>query len=193
MNFLKKRSTAVIVFLAVVGIFSFLGSRRSLNSACREAESAFFDRSLLQQERAYSCPADHLENCVALSNRLLSVLSPEEPWQEAYNSLKLARRSLDDALEARDIALAADAYQAMKEAVEQVERTRAKGAQPVSSHDDYDSILSDLTSALQAASEDAYSRHLQAFQKSVLDRFPANILLHLTGVQAPEPFPGEKT
>ena len=176
MSILKKRSTAIVIFIVVVALFSFLGARRSLNRACRQAEAAFFDRSLLKADGAYSAPADHLENCVALTNRLLSVIGKDGPWADAYEAVMTARAALDSALQARDISAAGEANQRLAEAVAQVEAVKAAGAALDNSYDDYDA-------------NSAYSDHILSFREDELSAFPANILRHLTGVKAPETFP----
>ena len=189
MIILKKRSIAVVIFVIVVVLFSFLGCRRSLNKACRQAEAAFFDKSLLRADGGYSAPADHLENCVDLSNRLLSVIGTDGAWKDAYDAVKAARSDLLDALESRDISAINAANQALVEAVAQVEAVKAAGAPIPESHDDYDKIVSDFHSAQSELDDSAYSSHILAFRDDVLSAFPANILCHLTGVQAPETFP----
>lgn len=189
MRMLKKRSTAVVVLVIVVVLFSWIGCRRSLGKACRETEAAFFDRSLLQEEGAYSCPADHLENCVDLSNRLLSVLGQDEAWEEVRLSLQQARRALADALQAKDIPAAGQALEALSGAVAQAEETRSMGVPLAESYDDADAILGEFHAAAQAARDDAYARHVAAFEEKVLRAFPTRFLLPLTGVRAPATFP----
>ena len=189
MSILKKRSTATVVFVVVVVLFSFLGCRRSLNKACRQAEAAFFDKSLLKADGGYSAPADHLENCVDLSNRLLSVIGTDGQWSGAYDAVKAARSDLLDALDARDIPAIGAANQALVDAIAQVEAAKAAGAPLPESHDDYDKIVSDFHSAQDELESSAYSSHIQTFRDDVLSAFPTSILRRLTGVSAPETFP----
>ena len=189
MGLLKKRSTAIVIFVVVVVLFSFLGCKRSLNKACREAEEAFFDKSLLKADGGYSAPADHLENCVDLSNRLLSVIGTDGEWADAYNAVKDARSGLIDALEARDISAIGEANQALAKAVAQVEAAKAAGAPMPESYDDYDKIVSDFHGAQAALDDSAYNDHILAFRDKVLSAFPAGLLRHVTGVAAPETFP----
>ena len=189
MGLFKKRSTAIVIFVIVVVLFSFLGCRRSLNKACRQAEAAFFDKSLLKADGGYSAPADHLENCVDLSNRLLSVIGTDGQWSGAYEAVKAARSDLLDALEARDIPAIGAADQALVDAVAQAEDVKASGAPMPESHDDYDKIVADFHSAQNELDSSAYSSHILAFRDEVLSAFPTDLLRRLTGVQAPETFP----
>ena len=189
MDFFKKRSVAIAVFVVVVAVFTFVGAHRSLNRACRQAEAAFFDASLLQAEDYHTCPGDQLSFCVDYANRLLSVIGQDGPWAEPYEALRAARRDLDNALKARDIPAVAAANQALVEAVSQVEAAADSGAPLPESHDDYDAIVSDFHSAQSVLADPAYSEHILAFREDVLGGFPASILRYLTSVKAPETFP----
>lgn len=190
MDFFKKRSTAICVFVAVVVLFSLIGCHLSLGRACRRAEDAFFDRSLLRDRGGYSCPGDHLENCADLANRLLSVVgSHNEPYAEVYEQLRAARLGLIDALDSRDIPAIGAANQALAEAVEAVRAVNASGAALSDSYDDFDAIVSDFDSAQAALDNNAYNDYILAFRDDVLGRFPTDFLRHLAFVDAPETFP----
>ena len=189
MSLLKKRSFAIVVFVIVVILFTLLGSHLSLDRACRRAEAAFFDKSLLQAEDYHTCPGEQLDYCVDYANRLLSVIGTDGEWSGAYEALRTARLELIDALDARDIPAIGRADQALEEAVQAVETLVRDGAELPESHDDYDAIISDLHSAQALLDDSAYSDHILAFRERVLTPFPANILRHLTGVRAPETFP----
>ncbi len=189
MSFLKKRSVAIAIFVLAVALFTFLGARRSLDRACREAEGAFFDRSQLHAEGYYTCPGDQLEGCVKLANRLLSVIGTDGDWAGAYASLADARAALDEALDERDIPAIGAANQALAEAVQAVEAVKDAGAPLPESHDDYAAIISDFHAAQVVLDDPAYNEHILAFREDVLAPFPAELLRHLTGVRAPETFP----
>lgn len=190
MDFFKKRSTAIGVFVVVVILFSLIGCHLSLGRACRKAEAAFFDRSLLRDAGSYSCPGDHLKNCADLANRLLSVVGGDnEPYAGAYEQLRAARLDLLDALESRDIPAAGAASQSLAEAVEAVKAVKASGAALSESYDDYEQIIADLDGAQAALDNNGYNDYILAFREDVLDRFPTGLLRHLAFVDAPETFP----
>ncbi len=189
MEFFKKRSTAIGIFVIVVVLFTLIGSHRSLNRVCRQAEDAFFDKSLLHAQDYHTCPGEQLSYCVDDANRLLSVIGSDGAWTEPYEALASARRDLADALDARDIPAIGTASQALAQAVQEVEAAKDSGAVLPDSHDDYATIISDLRSALALADNSAYADHILAFREDVLDVFPANVLRRLTGVRAPETFP----
>ncbi len=173
----------------MVVVFSLVGSHLSLTKACREAEAAFFDRSLLHADGYYTCPGDQLTARVDLTNRLLSVIGSDGQWAGTYETLRDARAALIQALDSRDIPAIAQANEQLETAVLEV-RTMAEGGAPLDdSHDDWEAILSDLASAQALVDDPAYNEHILAFREEVLSPFPANILRHLTGVRAPETFP----
>ena len=189
MNFLKKRSTAIVIFVVVVVLFSLVGCRLSLDKACRKAEAAFFDRDLLQAEDYHTCPAEQLQHCVDYATRLLAVIGTDGPWSDAYEALVQARLGLMDALDAKNIPDAGTANQALAEAVADVEAVYESGAPLPASYDDIDAILSDFYGAQATLDDPAYSDHILAFRDKELGAFPANILRRLLGVKTPETFP----
>lgn len=189
MSLLKKRSFAICVFVVTVIVFTLIGSHLSLERACRKAEAAFFDKSLLQSDDYHTCPGEQLDYCVDYANRLLSVIGTDGEWAGPYEALRAARLGLIDALEARDIPAIGEADQALTEAVQAVENVVRDGGALPDSHDDYDAIIDDFHGAQAVLDDPAYSEHILAFRDQVLGRFPANILRHLTGVRTPETFP----
>lgn len=189
MHILKRRSVAVAVFVLVVIASTLIGSHRSLNRVCRQAEDAFFDRNLLRGDGHYTCPGDQVKASLALANRLLSVIGTDGEWSEVYSDLVRARVALDEAMTARDIPAIAAANRSLTESVQAVERLVDAGAPLADSHDDYAAIVSDFASAQAVLDDSKYNEHVLAFRENVLAPFPANILLRLTGVKAPEIFP----
>lgn len=188
MEFFKKRSTAVAVFVVTVIVFTLIGSHLSLSRACKQVEDAFFDKTLLQEDGYYTCPGDQLENCVKLANRLLSVIGSDGEWAEAYANLRDRRLALDAALESRDIALLFEETSLFMDAVADVEAVRDGGASLPDSYDDFDAIISDIYSAQAEAADPAYNNHVQAFIDGTLAVFPTNILRRLTGVKLPDAY-----
>ena len=189
MNFFKQRKNAIAVFVAVVVLFSLIGCHLSLSRAVHRAEAAFFDKTLLRTDGYYTCPADQLEICVALSNRLLSVIGQDGQWAGVYDGLNSSRLALDGALRDRDIKRIASTNQSLVEAVAAVEATVASGAVLPDSNDDYDAIIADFHSAQSVLDNNAYNAHIMAFWKDTLTPFPTNILRHLAFVAPPETFP----
>ncbi len=189
MELFKKRSTAIAVFVLVVAVFTLIGSHLSLNRACRKAEAAFFDASLLDAEGYYTCPGDQVQYSLDYATRLLTVIGSDGAWADAYQALRQARLALTDAFEAQDIPAIGTADQALAEAVEAVKAVKASGAALPDSYDDYDAIIAGFDGAQATLADPAYNEHILAFREDVLGGFPANILRRLTGVQAPETFP----
>ena len=188
MNFFKKRRNAVAVFVVVVILFSLIGAHRSIRGICRQAEDAFFDKSLLHQDGYYTCPADQLKNCLALTNRLLSVIGSDGQWEAAYTDLYNNRLALDKALAGRDIPDIFITNVSLIDAVAQVEAVKTAGAPLPDSYDDFDAIVSDFYSAEAEAADPAYNAHIQNFIADTLSAFPTNILRRLTFVPLPDSY-----
>ena len=189
MELLKKRGTAIAVFVVIVIAFTLIGCHRSLGRACRQVEEAFFTRGMLSDYGAYTAPADQLENCVRLSNRLLSVIN-DEAHAAHYEAVLEARQALDDALASRRIGAIYDANAALVAAVsaldEQVGSTGAAGL-PLSS-DDYGAIIQDLNSAQRVLNESPYNDYAETFIEETVRRFPTDILRVLSFTALPEKF-----
>ncbi|MCD7844788.1 MAG: hypothetical protein LUG57_02865 [Oscillospiraceae bacterium] len=188
MEALKKRQTAVIIFVLVVVLFTLIGCHRSLTKACDEIEAAFFDKTQLAAEGYYTRPGDQLENCVKYANRLLSVINAADWSDQVYDALTQARQALADALDDGDISDIYDANQALVAAVEAVESLVNAGAALPESSDDYDTILADFYSAQSVAANSAYNDYVDEFTGPTLRAFPTNILRRLAFVSAPEKF-----
>ena len=189
MDFFKKRSTAIAVFVIVAAAFSLIGSRLSLERACRRAEAAFFDADLLDVDGYYTCPGDQLAYSVDYATRLLTVIGRDGAWADAYEALVQARLGLMDALDAKNIPDIAAADQALAEAVASVRAVRASGAPMPDSYDDYDEIIAGFEGAQTVLEDPAYSSYILAFREKELGAFPANVLCRLLGVRMPETFP----
>lgn len=68
MSALKKRRTAIAVFVVVVIVFSLLGCHRSLSRRVREVEDTFFADQL-------TAPATQLNEAAKYANRILSAVN----------------------------------------------------------------------------------------------------------------------
>ena len=189
MGFLKKRQTAVAVFVVVVAAFSLIGCHRSLGREVRRVERAFFDKALLTSYNAYTAPAEQLENCLKLSNRLLSVINGADALDGEYAAVASARQALSDALSAGDISDIYDANTVLAEAVSSVEgQISAGGVTLPESSDDYRAIVSDFGSAQRVAAQSPYNDHVDGFIAGTVNRFPTNILRALSFTPLPEKF-----
>ena len=188
MDLFKRRSTAVVIFVVTVVLFSLIGCHLSLSRACRAAESAFFDRTRLVDYGSHTAPADQLEDCVKYANRLLSVINGSSALTEEYDALYKARQDLADALEGRDISDIAAANAALTAAVEAVDARVKAGAALPPSNDDYDAIVSDYFSAQRVAASSGYDDYIDDFIRTDIRPFPTNILRPLCFVSMPEKF-----
>lgn len=197
MEMLKKRKTALWIFIAVVLVFTWIGSHRSLAKLCDSAEELFFDRELLIEERKtmdltdgsalpvegyYSAPADHLKNCADYANRILSLIN-DDVSEDVYNEIRDSRRDLVDALAARDIS---DIFDAQTELYAQV--TQLDEQVITNNYDDFNSVYTDFINANHAAENSGYNQIIDHIMTTELGQFPANLLRVLTGVEPPEKY-----
>ena len=187
MNILKKRQTAVIVFVVVVIAFTLIGAHRSINKLCRSAENAFFEKGVLTDYDYYTVPYDHIDNILGYTNRLLSVIN-SDAFTEEYAAVSAARVQLRTAGESRDISDIYDAVEAVRTAVDDVEAAVQAGAELPPSNDSYDDIMSNLIAALQNLENCPYNQYIEDFSDAKLRAFPTNILRVFSGVKAPERF-----
>lgn len=188
MDFFKKRKNAVTIFIIVVIVFTLLGCHRSLSKKCREAEEAFFDKTPLVSYGAYTAPADHLENCVRLANRLLSVIGGSEEFTNGYSAVLSARQLLSDALASGDISDIYDANQLLVLAVSAVDAQVQLGAKLPESNDDYYAIISDFNEAQRVVSESPYNDYVDDFIRTNVKPFPTGLLRVLSFTRLPEKF-----
>ena len=188
MEFLKKRGSAIVIFAAVVVVFSLLGCHRSLSKACRSVEEGFFTPENNATDNYYTCPGDQLGYCVKYANRLMAVISGCDELTENYAAVRDARQALDETLQGGGISDVYQANEALKKAVSDVEAQVSAGAQLPQTNDDYDTIVSDFTSAEALAARSGYNDSVDSFVRNTINVFPTDILRALTGVKLPEKF-----
>lgn len=205
MKILQNRKFAIVVFIAVVVVWTLLGSHHSLSRLSAQVEDAFFDKEVLSELRAefqeaqsrgfdglgsytlvmegyYSAPAAHLEDCVDYANRILSLIKDDVP-DETYNEIYESRRALIAALESRDISDIYDAQAQLYDYIMQLEENNV-----TNNYDDFISVRVDFLNADDTTKESGYNQCVDYFMITEMNRFPANILRHLTSVDMPEKY-----
>ena len=186
MELLKKRRTAVTVFVAVVVVFSLIGCHRSLTKEIRRVESLFFVVEHDDARSYYTCPGDQLEAAVKYAARLETVISGHVD-DEVYTALDSARTGLATALELRDISDIYDANEALKTAVSAVEEAAA-GLDLSDSYDSYDDIIAGFDGAQNTVEKSGYNDSIDAFRADTLQRFPTGLLRIASLTRLPEKF-----
>lgn len=178
MSALKKRRTAIAVFVVVVIVFSLIGCHRSLSRRVREVEDTFFSEQL-------TAPATQLNEAAKYANRILSAVNGAVD-EALYTAVADSRRDLLDALDARDIAAAHEATFALAAAVDQA--AQAAGGQTLDTTEDLASLLTDFDGAMRVACNSDYNLEVEQFMETVASRFPTNILRRIAFVAMPEGF-----
>lgn len=188
MAFFKSRKTAIVIFVAVVLVFSVIGCHRSLSKACRDVEDAFFDRAALADYGARTAPGEQLDECLKYANRLLSVINGSDVLTEGYAAVRDARQALSDALVSRDISDIYAANAALAAAVDGVDAQVKAGADLPPSSDDYDTIIEGFRGAQRVTAESPYNMYVDDFVQHTVRAFPTNILRTVSFVSLPERF-----
>ena len=188
MEFLKKRQTAIIIFIVVVIAFSLFSAHRSINKLCRNAEQAFFEKGALTDYDYYTVPYDHLENALNYANRLLSVINNSDELSEYYSAVLTDRQALSDAMAGGSISSMYDAAAALNDDITALDAVVQSGVTLPQSNDDYSDIMTSLTGALRAAMDSPYNQYIDDFSADTLKNFPTNILRAVSFVSAPEKF-----
>ena len=205
LKILQNRKFSIAVFILVVIVFTLLGSHRSLSRLSAQVEEAFFRKELLAQRREelldaqsrgfdgpgepslvmegyYSAPASQLEDCADYANRILALIK-DDVSEDIYNSIYESRRALVTALESRDISDIYDAHSALYESILALD-----GNTVTNNFDDFDSAQLDFLNASSLAEESGYNQCVDYFMLTEMDRFPTNVLRHLTSVDMPEKY-----
>lgn len=200
MKILQNRKFAVAVFVVVVIVWTLLGSHHSLSRLSAQMEEAFFNKDVLSAKREnlegytslgdhgllaegyYSCPSANLEDCVNYSNRILSLIK-DDVSNETYNEIYESRRSLIAALESRDISDIYDAHALLYKHIMHLEENTV-----TNNYDDFVSVRTDFQNASNSVEKSGYNQCVDLFMITEMNRFPANILRHLTSVDMPEKY-----
>lgn len=174
----KNRRTAIAVFVVVVIVFGLLGCHRSLNRRCRAVEQGFFSGEL-------TAPATQLNEAAKYANRILAVINGELD-DSLYTAVLDTRMALLDALEAENIAASVTASRDLTAAIDAVQ-SAAEG-HAFESVEDIDALFDNFHGAMRAAQNSSYNEDVEHFMETVANRFPTNIVRHITLVDMPERF-----
>ena len=98
MKVLKQRKTAVIIMIAIIVIFTFIGVTKSLNSISKDIEKTFYSGVYNESEEYTEVSiASQLENRIDASLGLLSIASASDEYAMEAESLRNARHELIEA------------------------------------------------------------------------------------------------
>lgn len=181
MKFFKNRAVAVLLALLVVAGSTLLNTQIRLSEKCRQVEDGFY-ASETGSKSIYAYLGDRLD----AANGLWTILINHDA--EAAAALNQARSALLGVYDARDIAGMYGANNALQQAFDKAAAAVA-GYDLTSSESD---ALNDYTISFAGAQKmidkSGYNTVVLDFTRTTYEKFPANLLAPLVGVEAPELF-----
>jgi len=163
MEFLKKRSTARIVLIAVIVVFTVIGVNMSAARVVRHTEKQFYDGVYIRAEKYTEAAIDgHLQKRAQAALGLLTLVSDEPGLEKEAASLREAREAL---LSARSIGEKYEANVLLERAYTEA---ADKLPESVREGESAKSYLSALSGAQSAIERSAYNAAAQAANESIL-------------------------
>lgn len=180
---LRKRSTAVIIAVAVIIIGTLFGVHRSVGSETSKIEAQFYDGVYLKEEK-YTQPSIQSQ-LDKRADAALGLLSVGNKYAFAADAAELLRSARQELLDADAILEKYAANVKLEKAWKQLYETLAAhtGDLPAS----VDSYASTLGGAQGVIDKSDYNQSVTEF-RSALGAFPVNILKNLAFVKYPEYF-----
>lgn len=190
MGFFRKRSGAILVFLAVVILASFFAARRSLGGRVQEINDLFSD-GIYDTDQRYRLPSINrqLKERGELSNNLLSIALYHPEAEAEAAALRSARNALVNGLD--DSAGASRLYGLNKE-LDTAFKTlysRLQTLKLAENDKDYaDKLYGEWENTAALIQRSRYNETVRQFNREVLSVFPTNFVMKLTFVNPPELF-----
>ena len=182
MQFLKKRSVAILVAAIVICCSTLLSVHRSLGAKCAEIEEGFYQGL----EGSHSSISYQLNQSARYANSLASLSAGYPELETLTDDLRAARNRLLDA-DGDSISAQYDAYLELTDAFTAV-KTEMDSIDLGKRAEDYEFCVSGFDGAQRIIAKSGYNESVRAFQTSTLRTFPANILYRIAGVDTPELF-----
>lgn len=191
MAFLKKRSTAILVFAVVFILASLFAINRSLGEKAEEVRDQFAD-GVYDEVAGYkrSSIKSQLDVRAAASQNLISVGSRYADAAAETSALRTARTELVNGLEAKKMSpkYLFAANKSLQEAFDALDvKLRA-----VSLTSSQKTIVADSETRMQNAArvigEAGYNEAVRGFDRKTLSRFPTNFLKTIAFLKEPELF-----
>lgn len=189
---LKKRETAIIVFVLAVIIATPLGMTLSLQRAANRVSSGFYNGVYLEDENYTTQGADsYFEDIDRNALGLIAVGSNYDAASSETAAVKAAREQL---LAADTISEHSDANDKLTAAVEALTDVLQNMELSESDHSNFLSYSESFSGAEGALINSArhYNDSVEEFETDVLDGFPAGLIAKIFSVKLPETFGGAK-
>lgn len=184
MSSLKKRPTALLIFVAVIIIGTLFGVHRSVNKETAKIEAQFSEGVYLKDEK-YTQPGiqSQLDKRADAALGLLTVANKYAFLEDVAQQLRMAREEL---LDADMIGEKYTANEKLEVAYKQLYETLVAHGDDVPAS--VDSYISTLGGAQGVIEKSGYNQTVDDYRNKTLNAFPVNILKNLAFVNYPAYF-----
>ncbi len=175
MGFFKNRAVAVILAVIIIPLAVLLNVRVKLGAECRSVEDTFY----VSAGSGAKCIYHYLDSRLDAANGLWTLA--EQSGADGADELAAARQALLDAYEAKDIGAMYDANSRLETAFAAVETA-------LEDSDGKSSYVTTFDGAQKMIDESGYNAGVYSFRTNTLERFPADLLASIAGVEGPTAF-----
>jgi len=182
-DFLKKRSTAVIIVVIAGILFTLYGARRSLNREAAKVERLFYEG--IDGETA---PDTYLDNLFREAKTVYSVASKYLPdgdtaqFRESYNGLQ----------DADTISGKYDEYKSLMYALDDLTEPLGKADVTDAERKYLDEHVQNMLNISRMLESSPYNASVDEFERKTLGAFPANVLRLIVRPNLPARFQSER-
>jgi hypothetical protein len=181
MKLFQNRAIAVLLAIFIVAGSTLLNTQIKLSEQCRQVQDGFF----ASEEGSKSIYA-YLSARLDATNGLWTILINHDA--EAAAALNQARAALLDAYDARDISGMYGANSTLQQAFDTAAASAAGYDLTSSESDALNDYTINFAGAQKMIDKSGYNTSVLDFTSTTYDKFPANLLAPLVGVEAPELF-----
>ena len=183
MNFLKKRSTAIVIVVILGLFFTLFGVRRSLDSAARKTEKLFYD-GVGTETSVQTYLDNEFKEAKVIYSTASKYLDDDEisGFRAAYNGL----------YNAETISEKYGFYSSLKDELNAVTEAMKGAEMEDAVKDYYNTHVRNMKNIQQMIDSSTYNVKVAEFEKTVLKVFPANILKKIVHPYIPQYFGGEE-
>ena len=186
---LKSRKTAVAITVALCALFLVLGMNRSVSAQAAKYTRAFYEGvRVTDGDYTSAALADILDSCSTYALTLSSIYADCPAVADEVDALTQARRSLVDAIEAKNIPAMYGAYRAVSAAAETLESAAAGADVSGIDRDKAADAMGKLNSAIGAVQQNPYNQHVEEYYAKVADTLPMKIFGFAVLVDGPDFF-----
>ena len=175
--FLKNRKAAAAITLVLCALFLVLGMNRSVSAQADKYTRAFYDGVRIKGEDYTSAALfDILGSCSNWALTLSSIYADYPALEAEVEALTWARRSLVDAMDAKDIPAMYSAYRQLGTAADALEKAAADVQVTYVDSEKAIDAAANLRSAMGAAAQNPYNEYVEEYYARVAKTLPMRLL-----------------